>query len=195
MIINQENIHWILLDRFVLNHGGAVSSVPVRDPPPPPPLRAHLVTKGQWLLAIHRVAPKAPENFGDPRECRGDVAFLPSFGAQPSGAIEETGTKPPPPPPRGLRPTSTGGGESRLKVRGRPTRVLNTKYRVYYFSFLKKRHIVRFLQLGLLKVLELHLLILKYILIHEDKILTLENDKICVQLINIIKQSILTNLK
>ena len=42
---------------------------------PPPPLRAlqaHLVTKGQWLLAIHRVAPKAPENFGDPRECRGD---------------------------------------------------------------------------------------------------------------------------
>ena len=34
--------------------------------PPPPPLwalRAHLVTKGQWLLAIHRVAPKAPEIF------------------------------------------------------------------------------------------------------------------------------------
>ena len=29
---------------------------------------------------------------GDPRECRGDVAFLPSFGPQPSGAIEETGT-------------------------------------------------------------------------------------------------------
>ena len=34
-------------------HGGAVSSVRVRDPPPPPPppplpaLRAHLVTKGQ----------------------------------------------------------------------------------------------------------------------------------------------------
>ena len=58
----------------------------------PPPLRA----KGQWLLAIHRVAPKAPENFvpfaGDPPECRGDVAFPPSFGPQPSGAIEETGT-------------------------------------------------------------------------------------------------------
>ena len=63
---------------------------------PPPPLRAHLVTKGQWLLAIHRVAPKAPENFvpfaGDPRECRGDVAFPPSFGPQPSGAIDETWT-------------------------------------------------------------------------------------------------------
>ena len=29
---------------------------------------------------------------GDPRECRGDVAFPPSFGPQPSGAIEETGT-------------------------------------------------------------------------------------------------------
>ena len=29
---------------------------------------------------------------GDPRECRGDVAFPPSLGPQPSGAIEETGT-------------------------------------------------------------------------------------------------------
>ena len=47
-------------------HGWAVSSVWVRDSPPPPPLRAlraHLVTKGQWLPAIHMVAPKAPENF------------------------------------------------------------------------------------------------------------------------------------
>ena len=35
-------------------HGGAVSSVLVRDPPPPPrALRAHLVTKGHWLLTIH----------------------------------------------------------------------------------------------------------------------------------------------
>ena len=33
-----------------------------------------------------------PPLFGDPRECRSDVAFPPSFGAQPSGAIEETGT-------------------------------------------------------------------------------------------------------
>ena len=35
-------------------------------PPPPPPfraLRAHLVTKGQWLLTIHMVAPKAPKIF------------------------------------------------------------------------------------------------------------------------------------
>ena len=53
-----------------LAHGGDVSSVPVRDSPPPPPpppplraLRAHLVTKGPWLLTIHMVAPKAPENF------------------------------------------------------------------------------------------------------------------------------------
>ena len=29
---------------------------------------------------------------GEPRECRGDVAFPPSFGPQPSGAIEEPGT-------------------------------------------------------------------------------------------------------
>ena len=45
--------------------GGDVSSVLVRDPPPPPlpALRAHLVAKGQQLLAIHMVAPKVPENF------------------------------------------------------------------------------------------------------------------------------------
>ena len=53
--------------------GGRLLGPGTRLPPPPPlwALRAHLVTKGQWLLAIHRVAPKAPENFGDPRECRG----------------------------------------------------------------------------------------------------------------------------
>ena len=46
------------------HHGGAVSSVPVRDSPPPlRALRAHLVTKGQWLVTIHMVAPKAPEKF------------------------------------------------------------------------------------------------------------------------------------
>jgi hypothetical protein len=64
--------------------------------------------------------------------------------------------------------------------------VLNIKYRLYYFSFFKKRHVVRFLQFRLLKVLELRLLILKYILIHEDKILTSENDKICVLFNNIL---------
>ena len=32
-------------------------------PPPLPALRAHLVAKGQQLLAIHIVAPKAPEIF------------------------------------------------------------------------------------------------------------------------------------
>ena len=31
-------------------------------PPPLPALRAHLVAKGQQLLAIHMVAPKAPKN-------------------------------------------------------------------------------------------------------------------------------------
>ena len=47
--------------------GGASPRSRYATPPPPPrALRAHLVTKGQWLLAIHRVAPKAPENFGDP---------------------------------------------------------------------------------------------------------------------------------
>ena len=49
--------------RGTTSHGGDVSSVLVRDPPPPPALRAHLVAKGQQLLAIHMVAPKAPEFF------------------------------------------------------------------------------------------------------------------------------------
>ena len=46
-------------------HGGGRLLAPGTRLPPPPlrALRAHLVTKGQWLLAIHRVAPKAPENF------------------------------------------------------------------------------------------------------------------------------------
>ena len=47
------------------HHGRDVSSVLVRDPPPfPPPLpalRANLVVKGKQLLAIHMVAPEAPE--------------------------------------------------------------------------------------------------------------------------------------
>ena len=55
--------------------GGRLLGSGTRPPPPLPALRAHLVTKGQWLLAIHMVAPKAPENFvpfaGDPRECKG----------------------------------------------------------------------------------------------------------------------------
>ena len=42
------------------NHGGAVSSVRVRDPPPLRALLAHLVTKGQWLLAVHRGNVSAP---------------------------------------------------------------------------------------------------------------------------------------
>ena len=63
--------------QFAPSHGGGrLLGSGTRLPPPPlPALRAHLVTKGQWLQAIHRVAPKAPENFvpfaGDPRECRG----------------------------------------------------------------------------------------------------------------------------
>ena len=44
-------------------------------PGPLPALRARLVTKGQWLRARHRVAPKVPKNFvpfaKDLRECKG----------------------------------------------------------------------------------------------------------------------------
>ena len=58
--------------RYATPRGGRLLGPGTRLPPPPlRALRAHLVTKGQWLLAIHRVAPKVPENFGDPRECRG----------------------------------------------------------------------------------------------------------------------------
>ena len=57
-------------------HGGQFRYV---TPPPLPALRAHLVTKDQWLWAIHRVAPNAPENsvpFAvDPQECRGHVGL------------------------------------------------------------------------------------------------------------------------
>ena len=38
-------------------------ATPPPSPPPLPSLRAHLVAKGQQLLAIHMVAPKAPEIF------------------------------------------------------------------------------------------------------------------------------------
>ena len=64
-------------------HGWAVSSVWVRDPPPPPPLRAlraHLVTKGQWLPAIHMVAPKAPEKFFH-SPCQHSIPPRPGGGA------------------------------------------------------------------------------------------------------------------
>ena len=45
--------------------GGRLLGPGTRLPPPPPlpALRANLVAKGQQLLAIHIVAPKAPENF------------------------------------------------------------------------------------------------------------------------------------
>ena len=43
--------------------GGRLLGPGTRPPPPLRALRAHLVTKGQWLLTIHMVAPKAPENF------------------------------------------------------------------------------------------------------------------------------------
>ena len=64
--------------------GGPSPRFGYATPPPLPTLRAHLVTKDQWLRAIHRVAPKAPENFDpfarDHRECRGYVALPPTRG-------------------------------------------------------------------------------------------------------------------
>ena len=49
---------------MVAPHGGDVSSSMVRNPPPPPrALQAHMIAKGQQLLAIHMVAPKAPDFF------------------------------------------------------------------------------------------------------------------------------------
>ena len=43
--------------------GGRLLGSGTRPPPPLLALRAHLVVKGQQLLAIHMVAPKAPEIF------------------------------------------------------------------------------------------------------------------------------------
>ena len=62
--------------RGIHPRGGRILGSGTRLPPPPPPAhRAHLVPKGQWLRAIHRVAPKGPKIFipfaGNPRECRG----------------------------------------------------------------------------------------------------------------------------
>ena len=47
-----------------------------------------MVTLGVWWPLTSDFVPFV----GDPRECRGGVAFPPSFGPQPSGAIEETAT-------------------------------------------------------------------------------------------------------
>ena len=55
---------WVSLGGWV---GCLVLRQPHRDPPPPllskGLLRAHLVAKGQQLLAIHMVAPKLPGKF------------------------------------------------------------------------------------------------------------------------------------
>ena len=42
-------------------HGGPSPRLGYATPYPLPPLRAHLVTKGRWLLAIHMVAPNGPK--------------------------------------------------------------------------------------------------------------------------------------
>ena len=64
-----EHIDWLrgeagdkLQVRWV-PRGGRLLGSGTRLPPPLPALRAHLVAKGQQLLAIHMVAPKAPEFF------------------------------------------------------------------------------------------------------------------------------------
>ena len=63
--------------------GGPSPRFGYATPPPPPPLRAlraHLVTKGQWLPAIHMVAPKAPENFFH-SPCQHSIPPRPGGGA------------------------------------------------------------------------------------------------------------------
>ena len=64
-------------------HGGGTSpQFGYATPPPLPALRAHLVTKGQWLRAIHRVAPKAPENHLEERlldQAQARASYTPLF--------------------------------------------------------------------------------------------------------------------
>ena len=52
-----------LWGRLDVPMGGTSPRFWYATPPPLPALRAQLVAKGQQLLAIHMVAPKAPENF------------------------------------------------------------------------------------------------------------------------------------
>ena len=57
--------HSTFLDEKWRTRGGRLLGCGTRLPPPSPlpALRAHLVAKGQQLLVIHMVAPKAPEIF------------------------------------------------------------------------------------------------------------------------------------
>ena len=84
-----EEVQWDLPPRIILPQGSRLLGT---RPPPPRALGAHLVFRGQWLLAIPTVATRAPEKFWDPQKCRSDVAFPPCCGHEPSSAIEETGT-------------------------------------------------------------------------------------------------------
>ena len=60
---------------------GRLLSLGTRLPPPPlQALHAHLVTKGQWLTAIHMVAPKAPKNFFH-SPCQHSIPPRPGGGA------------------------------------------------------------------------------------------------------------------
>ena len=68
------------------SRGGCLLGSGTRPPTRLPTLRAHLVTKGQWLQAIRRVALKAPENFvpfaGDPENAGVRHHFRPLAGPQ-----------------------------------------------------------------------------------------------------------------
>ena len=67
---------------YARSTGGPSPRFGYATPPPPPlqALRAHLVTKGQWLPAIHMVAPKAPEIFFH-FPCQHSIPSRPGSGA------------------------------------------------------------------------------------------------------------------
>ena len=61
-------------------------------PPPLPALRAHLVAKGQQLLAIHMVAPKAPEIFFFHSPCPFCPLCTPTLSLNPTLTLMPTPT-------------------------------------------------------------------------------------------------------
>ena len=65
---------------------------PPSPPPPLPALRAHLVAKGQQLLAIHMVAPKAPQNFFFHSPCPFCPLCTPTLSLNPTLTLMPTPT-------------------------------------------------------------------------------------------------------
>ena len=72
--------------------GGCLLGSGTRPPPPLPALRAHLVAKGQQLLAIHTAAPKAPKIFFFHSPCPFCPLCTPTLSLNPTLTVMPTPT-------------------------------------------------------------------------------------------------------